>query len=226
MNRILLTVIALCSLSAAQTVTVPQGTEIRLRLSQNVSSADAHVGDRVSLEVLEDVSIAGVVTIHRGAPAAGVVTVAHEKRRMGRPGAVTIRVESVQAVDGSSVAVDTVRKQKGGNGALKMGVTALIAGPFIAPAVLLFHGHDTTIEAGTPVSVFSVIDSAVGAAKAPVVQAAVVVPVQAVKAAASQEHVIEGYTISSATSDAASAPGSQLSLADVARAAKAKREKQ
>jgi hypothetical protein len=218
MNRILFSVIALCSLSAAQVV-VPQGTEIRLRLSQNVSSADAHVGDRVNLEVLEDVLIHGTLAIHRGAIAHGVVTVAHGKRRMGRAGVVTLQVNTVEAVDGTNLAVDAVRKQKGTNGALKMGATALIAGPFLAPAVLLFHGHDTELAIGTPISVFSVDDAEISAAKAPAaVRAAAVVPVAA--------HVMEGYTISSApTSEASSSTGSELSLGDVARAAKAKREK-
>lgn len=225
-NRILIVLLALSTLSAAQ-VTVPQGTEIRVRLSQNVSSADAHVGDRVNLEVLEDVLVNGMVAVRRGAVAHGSVTVAHGKRRMGRAGAVALQVDTVQAVDGSSLAVDAVRKQKGTNGALKMGVTVLVAGPFLAPAVLLFHGHDTELEAGTAISVFSVTDSTVGLAKVPATAPApVTVAATTSASAASPEHLIEGYTISSATSDAASAPGSQLSIADVARAAKAKRAKQ
>lgn len=218
-------VMALCSMAAGQVVSVPQGTEVRLRLTENISSADAKIGDRVNMAVLEDVTIGGVVVVHSGAAARGEITVAHGKRRMGRAGAVSLRVDSVQASDGSTLKLTgDERKQKGGNGALKMGVVAVLLTPSpLAPMVLLMHGHDTAMPAGTPITAFTIADATVGGGVK--VQAAIL-PVKAVVAPAVQEsHAIEGYTISSTTSDAASAPGSELSIADVARAAKAKREK-
>ena len=56
------------------------GTPIKLRLSQTVSSADAHVNDRVEFEVLEDVMVDNVVVIQKGASALGTVTEAVPKK--------------------------------------------------------------------------------------------------------------------------------------------------
>src|ERR1700729_1847767 len=42
------------------------GTPIKLRIGQTVSSADAHLNDRVEFEVLEEVRISGVLIIPKG----------------------------------------------------------------------------------------------------------------------------------------------------------------
>src|ERR1700722_2273174 len=47
------------------------GTPVKLRISQTVSSEDAHVNDRVEFEVLEEIKIADVIVIPKGAIALG-----------------------------------------------------------------------------------------------------------------------------------------------------------
>jgi hypothetical protein len=211
----------LASFAGAQTVTVPQGTAVRLRLSQNVSSADAHVGDTISLDVLDDVNVGTVGAIRRGAVAHGVVTLAHEKRRLGRAGAVALRVDYVAAADGSRVIVSAERKSKGNNsaGTISAGIvgSVIIFAP-VAPLFLLKKGKDTDIPAGTAIQVFTSADAQVDMALAP---ALVHAPVRAV-AAPLQEHVIEGYTLSGG-SGVGSVDGEQTSLGDAARAAKARK---
>jgi hypothetical protein len=216
---VLLVALILTSVAWGQAVIVPQGTAVRLRLSQNVSSADAHVGDSVSLEVLDDVQ-AGA--IRRGAVAHGVVTLAHGKRRMGRAGAVALSVDYIVATDGSRIPVSAERKSKGDNGALKIGVGVLLIGPVlpVLPVVLLFHGHDTVIPSGTPVEVFTTAAAEVGLAQAPAPEHA---PVKAAIAVAPQR-VPEGpYTLAGGISGAGSASGDQTSLGDAARRLKAKK---
>jgi ribosomal protein L14 len=218
---ILFSALILASLAGAQTITVPQGTAVRLRLSQNVSSADAHVGDTVSLEVLDDVQ-AGA--IRRGAVAHGVVTLAHEKRRMGRAGAVAIRVDYVAAADGSRVAVSAERTQKGSNsaGTISAGIvgSVIIFAP-AAPLFLLKHGKDTDIPVGTPVDVTTTADAQVDLGQAP---APVHAPVKAAIVVAPQR-VPEGpYTLAGGISGAGSASGDQTSLGDAARRLKAKKK--
>lgn len=220
---LLLAVLIAAPIAGAQTVTVPQGTAVRLRLSQNVSSADAHVGDTVSLEVLDDVQ-AGA--IRRGAVAHGVVTLAHEKRRMGRAGAVAIRVDYIAAADGSRVAVTAERKQKGSNsaGTISAGIvgSVIIFAP-AAPLFLLKHGKDTDIPVGTPVDVTTTADAQVDLSQAP---ALVHAPVRAAVAVApTPERVTEGpYTLAGGISGAGSASGDQSSLGDAARRLKAKKK--
>jgi hypothetical protein len=50
------------------------GTPIKLRIAQTVSSADAHVDDRVEFEVLEEIRIQGVLIVPKGGIGLGTVT--------------------------------------------------------------------------------------------------------------------------------------------------------
>ena len=216
-----LVALTLASFTTAQTVTVPQGTSIRLRLSQNVSSADAKAGDAITLEVLDDVKVGQVIAIRHGAQARGKVTEAHSKRRIGRAGAVAINIASVEAADGTRVPVSVERKSKGDNksGTITAGIvgSAVLFAP-AAPFFLLIHGKDTNIPAGTPVEVFASNDTNVDMSNAP----ALVVPVAKVTTTQSDDHLIEGYTISNST-DAEGANVGGLSIVDAARQSKARK---
>ena len=59
------------------------GTPVKLRISQTVSSEDAHVNDRVEFEVLEEIKFADVIVIPMGAIALGTVTEAQPKQSHG-----------------------------------------------------------------------------------------------------------------------------------------------
>jgi hypothetical protein len=132
-------------------------TPIKLRIGQTVSSADAHVNDRVEFEVLEEVRISGVLIIPKGGIALGTVTEAQPKRRMARGGKLEIVMDSVRLTDGEKAAL---RATKGGNGgghtgAMTAGIVATaIVCLVCAPLFLLMHGKDITIPKGTEVPTF------------------------------------------------------------------------
>jgi PEGA domain-containing protein len=133
------------------------GTPIKLRIAQTVSSADAHVNDRVEFEVLEEVRISDVLVIPKGGTALGTVTEAQPKRRMARGGKLEIVMDSVRLTDGEKAAL---RATKGGNGgghtgAMTAGIVATaIVCLVCAPLFLLMHGKDITIPKGTEVPTF------------------------------------------------------------------------
>jgi hypothetical protein len=133
------------------------GTPVKLRISQTVSSADAHVDDRVEFEVLEEITVANVVVIPKGGIAWGTVTEAQGKRRMARGGKLEIVMDSVRLVDGEKAALRAVKDAKGGGhaGAMTAGIvaTGLLFWP-AAPFFLFMHGKDTTIPKGTEVPTF------------------------------------------------------------------------
>src|SRR4051812_39546055 len=54
--------------------TLLDGTPIKLRLSQTISSADAKVGQEIPFEVVEDVKVEDTVVLPKGATAIAVVT--------------------------------------------------------------------------------------------------------------------------------------------------------
>jgi PEGA domain len=133
------------------------GTPIKLRLSQTVSSADAHVNDRVEFEVLEDVTVNNVLLVPKGSSALGTVTEAVPKRRMARGGKLEIVLDSVRMVDGEKVALRAVKDAKGGGHTTGMTI-GIVAGALVflpaAPLFLLMHGKDISIPKGTEVPSF------------------------------------------------------------------------
>lgn len=133
------------------------GTPIKLRLSRTVSSASAHVGDRVDFEVLEDVSVGGIVVVPKGSIAWGTVTEAHPKRRMGRGGKLNINIDSVRLADGQKAALRAVKDTKGGGhvGAMTGAIvaTSIVFFP-AAPLFLFMHGKDITIPKGTAITAY------------------------------------------------------------------------
>jgi hypothetical protein len=143
--------------AAQQPLTLEDGTPIRMRLSQTLSSADAHVGDEVSFETLDDVSVGNVIVIPKSSLAIGTVTAAEHKKSMGRAGKLTMNIDYVKLFNGDRAALRGVKDVKGGGhtGAMTgaMVATAIVFFP-AAPLFLFVHGKDITIPKGTEVTVF------------------------------------------------------------------------
>jgi PEGA domain len=137
--------------------TLMDGTAVRLRTSQTISSADARVGDQVPFEVLENISVSGVVVIKKGTTAVGNVTEAEAKKSMGRGGKLNVSLSYVRLVDQEKVALRATKQSKGGGhiGAMTTGMvaTAVVFLPAV-PLFLFIHGKDTTIPQGTEVTAF------------------------------------------------------------------------
>lgn len=133
------------------------GTPVRLRLSRNLSSADAKTGDTVDFEVIEDVTADGTVVVPRDSTAIGTVTLAQAKRRMARGGKLNVEIDYVRLTDGDKVTLRAVKETSGGGhtGAMTgaMVATALVVWP-AAPFFLFMHGKDTTIPKGTEITAY------------------------------------------------------------------------
>ncbi len=133
------------------------GTPVKLRLSRNLSSADAKVGEKADFEVLEEIKVGDRVVIPKGGLAWGTVTVAEPKKRMGRGGKLDVNIDSVRLVDGEKVALRAV---KGGSGGGHVGAMtgAIVATSIVffpaAPFFLFMHGKDITIPQGTEITAY------------------------------------------------------------------------
>jgi hypothetical protein len=137
--------------------TLQDGTAIKLRLAENLTSATAKVGQQVSFEVLEEVDVEGLPVIAKGAQALATVTTAETKKSMGRGGKLDVNIDSVRLVDGEKAALSATQNAKGGGhtGAMTAGMvgTAIVFFP-AAPLLLFIHGKDITIPKGTAVTAF------------------------------------------------------------------------
>jgi hypothetical protein len=133
------------------------GTPIKLRLTRNLSSADATTGDRADFEVLEDVKVKDVIVVPRGGLALATITEAQHKRRMARGGKLDVNIDDVRLIDGEKVPLRAVKEAKGGGhtGAMTGAMigTAIVFFP-AAPLFLFMHGKDITIPKGTEITAY------------------------------------------------------------------------
>ena len=137
--------------------TLLDGTPVKLRLSQTISSADTKVGQEVPFEVVEDVSVSNVVVLPKGATAIATVTESEHKKSMGRGGKLNIAISYARLKDQEKVALRASQENKGGGhvGAMTGAIvaTSIVFFP-AAPLFLFIKGKDITIPQGTPVTAF------------------------------------------------------------------------
>jgi len=96
-------------------LTVPSGTEIAIRINQNINVKHAVAGEHFSGEVVEPVSRNGIVLIPRGTPVSGRVDEAHRRGHFKGRSVLELRLTSM-TLNGSEYALDThdnVRTKKG-----------------------------------------------------------------------------------------------------------------
>jgi hypothetical protein len=144
------------------------GTPVKLVLGETISSADERVGNLVSFEVVEDVSVGDVVVIPRGSTAWATVTAAEPKKRMGRGGKLDLNIDKVRLADGEKVLLRAVKDAKGGGhtGAMvgAMVATSVVVWP-AAPFFLFMHGKDISIPKGTQITAYIQGDAVLDPAK-------------------------------------------------------------
>jgi hypothetical protein len=145
------------NVTSAKGFVLEDGTPMRLRLDRTISSADAHVGDTVDFEVLQDISVNGTLVISKGGLAFGTVTEAQPKRRMARGGKLEINLDHVKLVDSEKAALRALKGGSGGGhtGAMTAGIvaTGLVFFP-AAPFFLFMHGKDITLPKGAEVTAY------------------------------------------------------------------------
>ncbi|UWZ86340.1 PEGA domain-containing protein [Occallatibacter riparius] len=137
--------------------TLLDGTPVKLRLTQTISSANAKVGQEIPFEVLEDLKVDDTVVLPKGATAIGTVTEANPKKSMGRGGKLNISITYARLADQEKAALRAVQDNKGGGhiGAMTgaMVATSIVFFP-AAPLFLFIHGKDITIPQGTEITAF------------------------------------------------------------------------
>jgi len=111
-------------------------TPVRLKLGKSISSADAQVGDEVSLEVSEDVVVDGLLVVAKGASAIGVINEAEPKKLLGRGGKLGVLLRSVRLADDEQVVLRSGGDGKGSSSTAGM----------MIPVV---RGKDITFPQGT-----------------------------------------------------------------------------
>ncbi len=137
--------------------TLLDGTPVKMRLGENLSSETNKTGDSVPFEVTDEVDVDGVAVIPKGAQGLATITTAEPKRRMGRGGKLDVNIDSVRLADGEKAQLRAEKDMKGGGhvGAMTgaMVGTAIVFFP-AAPLFLFMHGKSVEIPKGTEVTAF------------------------------------------------------------------------
>jgi len=140
------------------TMTLEDGTPVRLGISHNLSSADATTNEVVEFEVLDEVKVGDQIVIPKASIAWGTVTDAEPKRRMGKAGKLNVTINAVRLADGEKSVLRGIKDVRGGGhvGAMTTGIvlTSLVVWP-AAPLFLLMHGKDVTIPKGTEITAYT-----------------------------------------------------------------------
>lgn len=143
---------------ASQSVRTPEtqlgfgladGTPVKLKLKQTLSSSTSHSNDPIEFEVADDVRVGNTVVIARGATARGMVVEARPSGMLGRKGKLEIAVKEVDLTSGERVLLRANQATGGGHaGGL------LAAAAIVNPLFLLFKGKTVTYKAGTEMNAF------------------------------------------------------------------------
>ena len=134
---------------------IPDGTPVKLQLTQTISSTHAHRGDVLNFEVVKDVTVGGLTIIRAGTVAQGSVAKVHGRRLLGLGGQVVVKLDSVELVTGERVKLNGRRRFKGGSHTELMAEGMLLAGLIFlpaAPALVMTHGHECTVLKGSEVT--------------------------------------------------------------------------
>ena len=135
----------------AMSVSIPDGTELKIMTTEEISGQKVVEGDPLSFKVSEDVKINGRTVIAKDTLVKGTVAAAKKKGFMGRGGELSVRIESTQTVDEQKI---KLRASKSGTGGDNMGSTVALTVLF-GPLGLLRKGKEAKIKAGTVLTAYT-----------------------------------------------------------------------
>jgi hypothetical protein len=141
--------LAVPGLCSAAIIKVPEGTEMIVRLNDNLSSGTSTEGDQFSISLQEPVRLSDGTVLKPGYRGRGEVMKAKKKGFAGQGGDLNIRINYIRIGDTRI----RLRANKGGEGQGAMGATVALAVLF-GPLGLLKHGHDIEIKSGQTITAY------------------------------------------------------------------------
>jgi glucose/arabinose dehydrogenase len=124
-----------------------EGTDVKLKFAQDLSSKTAAEDDPVNLVLDEDLKVGDVVVAKAGAKALGTVTHVKKAGMMGKAGELNMKLEYVIVGDARM----KLRGTKGKEGQGKEGAAVALTVLF-GPLGLMKHGKNVDIKEGTPLA--------------------------------------------------------------------------
>ncbi len=131
-------------------IKVPEGTELRMRLEETLSSKTANEGDRFSISLIEDVRLPNGAVLKAGYRGVGEVTEASGNGMLGKAGKLNVRLNYLTVGDGR-IRLRANKAAKGDNRTGTQVVTLVLFGVFAG----LVKGKDVSIPTGTQITAYT-----------------------------------------------------------------------
>jgi hypothetical protein len=143
-----------CTLLEAARLVIPQGTLVKIRLLQTLSTRSTREGQTVRFSVLETVRLGKRKVIERGASVEAYVSHVRHPQRFGRNASLKIKFLSVNSVKGRDIPIEIGEHAAKTNEQMGMAAGAavggaLILGPIGLLAGLFVKGKNIEMPSGT-----------------------------------------------------------------------------
>ena len=138
-------------------VSVPDGTEVEIQLTNNASGEELKVGDVVDFVVVNSVQLNGVTIFEKGAGGRARITTAKRAGHWGKAGKLEWAMQDVMAADGNRIPARFTQRHIGDSKGGTVAVAAVATTVFLGPLGLLWglkKGKPAIIPAGNRYSVF------------------------------------------------------------------------
>ena len=138
-------------------VSVPDGTEIEIQLTNNASGEELKVGDVVDFVVVGPVQLNGMTIFDKGAGARARITTAKRAGHWGKAGKLEWAMQDVMASDGNRIPARFTQRHIGDSKGGTVAVAAVATTVLLGPLGLLWglkKGKPAIIPAGNRYSVF------------------------------------------------------------------------
>jgi len=138
-------------------VSVPDGTEIEVQLTNNASGEELKIGDIVDFVVVGPVNVNGVTIFEKGALARARITTAKRAGHWGKAGKLEWAMQDVMSTDGNRIPARFTQRHIGDSKGGTVAVAAVATTVFLGPLGLLWglkKGKPAIIPAGNRYSVF------------------------------------------------------------------------
>jgi len=146
--------------ASTEKLVLKDGSDVKLKFAEAISSKTATEGDSVNLVLDEDLKIGNVVVAKAGSKAVGTVTHAKKAGMMGKAGELNMRLDYLKVGDDRV----KIRGSKGKEGEGKEG-TAVALTVLFGPIGLIKHGKNVDVKEGTPLAAYVDQDYTIPAAK-------------------------------------------------------------
>ncbi len=137
---------AVSSSAFSESAKLKEGTEVRIRFEDSLSSANNRTGDTFTISLADSIKVSDNVTIPSGFKGKGEVTAAEKRGMMGKAGELAVRFNYIKVGDSKI----HIRGSKSNEGDSKVGTTVVLTVLF-GPLGLLKKGKDISIASGQEV---------------------------------------------------------------------------